>query len=155
MTVSVDPCMLDPFSPNELYLLPWSKTIHSEQGFVQDSLVWVRGSWHISVQNEGEGEGKEREAATQLIKNSKLTHAGHVTKINTDAVDANHAQATRYVLLNTQLHIASDRPRWCWGSQWACCLSLLLDCSTSGDCTRQQQSVSTAVPPWSEQVQFT
>ena len=45
---------------------------------------------------KGKGRGKEREAPTHLVKNSKLTHAGCVTKNKHgywDAVDATHAWA--------------------------------------------------------------
>ena len=44
---------------------------------------------------KGRGEGARSAYALNLIKDSKLTHAGRVTNNNGDAVDANRTRAAR------------------------------------------------------------
>ena len=48
--------------------------------FLAVNFFWTFERYQERIMREGRGRGKEREAPTHLMKNSKLTHAARVTK---------------------------------------------------------------------------
>lgn len=64
---------------------------------------------NVTEEKEGKGRGKECEAPAQLIENSIFSHAAHITKIKTVAVE------TQLRCMSIHLHIVAQKDMTsCW-----------------------------------------